>query len=189
MLSCIESRERSAGPNCTDVVTGATHADLCKCLERIADGDRDALGELYDATVARVFALAQAILSETTDAEDVVCEVYMHVWQHTPNYRDGGATALTWLLTVCRSRALARLRCATVEASIPPGPDILELVERGTIVRGVLETLMPLQRLFVAMAFFQGLNHGEIAQQCRLPVGIVKSHMRRALMGLRAGLR
>ncbi len=177
--------------------------DFAGLIHRIADGDRDALGELYDATVANLFALARSILGNAADAEEVACDVYAQVWQNASRYSAERGPALTWMLVMCRSRALDRLRRNRVrqqavsldesqEEDIPatgPGPeDLLNLVQQGTAVHRALESLTPLRRQLVSLAFLRGLSHLEIAQECRLPVGTVKSHIRRALTALRSEL-
>ena len=170
--------------------------ELRRCLERIAGGERGALRELYDATAARLFALARAILGDTPAADEVLFHVYAHVWQHARDYRDEGGTVLTWLLVVCRGQAIDRLRRASAEdssseetrPSAPRGAEVLELVRRDTIVRDALEKLTPVRRLIIALAFFKGLNAVEIAEECRLPVRVVRWHIRQALRGLRSEL-
>lgn len=178
-------------------------SDLSGLIQRVAAGDRDALGELYDATVAKLFAVAHLILRNTADAEEVVCDVYTQVWQTAANYSGERGEVLAWMLMICRTRALDRTRRNRVRLQAPavevppdeeepspqPGPEeLLDLFQHGTAVHRALEALSPIKRHLVLLAFFKGLSHPEISEECRLPVGTVKSHIRRALDTLREHL-
>lgn len=178
-------------------------AVLAALVERIARGEHAALGTLYDSTVGKLFALARVMLRNDSDAEEVVCDVYAQVWQSATLYRGERGGVLAWLLMICRSRALDMLRrnrvrapAATAEVADQenlvcpaPGPeDILDLMQQGTVVHRALEKLTPLRRRLVSLAFFRGMSHFEIAEECDLPVGTVKSHIRRALVSLREDL-
>jgi RNA polymerase sigma-70 factor, ECF subfamily len=178
-------------------------AVLTRLIERIAQGEPDALGELYDLTVGKLFALAQLILRNNADAEEVVCDVYTQAWQSAARYRGERGGVMAWLLIICRSRALdllrrnrVRARPASLEAQdhedvmdTELGPDdILDLMQQGTIVHQALQKLTPVRRRLISLAFFRGLSHFEIAEECQLPVGTVKSHIRRALILLREEL-
>jgi RNA polymerase sigma-70 factor (ECF subfamily) len=193
------------GTSCGSQASGATTSpdasDLANLVQRIAEGDHDAVGELYDLTVSRLFALAQLILRNSADAEEIVCDVYTQVWQNAAKYQGARGAVMGWLLVMCRSRALdlarqnrLRARLALVESghnneeSVEPtaAEDILDLMKQGTAVHQALGKLTPLRRRLIALAFFRDLSHGEIAEQCQLPVGTVKSHIRRALTALRA---
>lgn len=182
---------------------GPEVTDLAGLVQRVGVADRDALGELYDATVAKLFAVAHLILRNTADAEEVVCDVYTQVWQTAADYRADRGAVLAWLLMICRTRALDRMRRNRVrlqatsierpdedeEASPQPGPEeLLDIIQHGTAVHRALEALSPVKRQLVSLAFFKGLSHLEISEECGLPVGTVKSHIRRALSTLREQL-
>jgi RNA polymerase sigma factor (sigma-70 family) len=198
-----DAHTQPLGARATTSAKNADAPDLTNLIERIAGGDRDALGELYDLTVSKLFALAHLILQNSADAEEIVCDVYTQVWQSAARYQGERGAVMGWLLVICRTRALdlnrrnrlrARLACretppADEEPQEQIGPeDILDLIKLGTAVHEALTKLTPLRRRLVALAFFKGLSHGEIAAACRLPVGTVKSHIRRALAELRAEL-
>jgi RNA polymerase sigma-70 factor (ECF subfamily) len=165
-------------------------------------GDELALEELYDATVGKVFALAVAILHHREDAEEVVCATYAYAWANVSRYDAKRANPLGWLLMMCRSRALDRLRqrratAATVNIDAiadskaddrDPPEDILSLVQRRGRVHAALEKLTPERRQLISLAFLQGMTHPEIAATTGLALGTVKSHVRRALVQLRAEL-
>jgi RNA polymerase sigma-70 factor (ECF subfamily) len=182
---------------------GDAERQLAELIARAGRRDEAALGELYDATVAKLFGLARAILRNPADAEEVVCDTYTQVWQTAGLYDASRGTIMGWLVMICRSRALDLLRqrkvrertASTAEqlhTELPyaePGPeDIIESVQQNTAVHRALATLPAVRRRAIALAFFQGLSHEEIAQVMGLPIGTVKSHIRRALGALEAEL-
>lgn len=173
--------------------------EYCRLLAAIAKGDEKALGVLYDATVSRAYGLALRIVRQREAAEEVVEDVYMQVWQQAGRYDVARGKPLTWLLTICRSRALDFLR-RDDEAIAHPEPetlvkepgdehadpqDILLTLERDTQLYAILERLIPIQRQLLALAFFRGMTHQEIAEHTQLPLGTVKSHIRKALDKMR----
>ena len=173
--------------------------DLDALVERMRGGHERALEELYDATVGKLYALASAILRSATDTEEIVCETYAYAWANAARFDASRANALGWLLMLCRSRALDRLRqrratvttldvaaLAETEYDSRDQPfDILDLMQRRSSVYAALSQLTPKRRHLVSLAFLRGLTHQEIADATRLPLGTVKSHVRRALVQLR----
>jgi RNA polymerase sigma factor (sigma-70 family) len=168
-------------------------------LSAIAKGDEPALGALYDATVGRVYGLALRIVHQREAAEEVVEDVFLQVWQQAGRYDASRGKPLTWLLTICRSRALDYLRRVD-DALVHPEPetlvaeasdertnpqDLLLALERNSRLYAILEKLMPVQRQLLALAFFRGMTHQEIAEHTQLPLGTVKSHVRKALDKMR----
>src|SRR5689334_5618774 len=143
------------GPEVTELI------DLAGLVQRVAMADREALGELYEATVAKLFAVAHLILRNAADAEEVVCDVYTQVWQTATDYRGERGAVLAWLMTICRTRALDRMRRNRVrlqaaaierpaeeeEPSPQPGPEeLLDIIQHGTAVHRALEALSPVKR-------------------------------------------
>ena len=180
-------------------------AELAGLVQRIALGQQAALTELYESTVAKLYALARLILRNPADAEEVVCDTYSQIWQSASRYESSRGSVMGWMLTICRSRALDLLRQRrareritveqgepeqAVEARTDEGPDSLLLaLQQGSAVRNALESLSPIRRQLVSLAFLQGLSHQEIVEQTGLPMGTVKSHIRRALTVLRKELK
>ena len=171
-------------------------------LAAIAKGDERALGRFYDATVSRVFGLALRTVRQREAAEEVVEDVYMQVWQQAGRFDVSRGRPLTWLLTICRSRALDFLR-RDDKAMAHPAPetlvtepsddranpqDMLLLMERNTRLYAILEQLPSVQRQLLALAFFRGMTHQEIADHTQFPLGTVKSHLRKALDKMREQL-
>ncbi len=176
--------------------------DLDALVESMRGGQESALEELYDATVGKLYALASAILRSAEDAEEIVCETYAYAWANAAHFDASRASALGWLLMLCRSRALDRLRqrrttaaSLDVDALAESGYvsadepfDILSLMQQRSSVYAALSQLTPERRHLVSLAFLQGLSHQEIADATRLPLGTVKSHLRRSLAQLREAL-
>jgi RNA polymerase sigma-70 factor (ECF subfamily) len=165
---------------------------------RLRAHDPDALSELYDSTVARILALARAMLRDQADAEELVCDVYERAWLRADTFDAARGTVLAWLLTICRSQALDRLRKRRAllrkheafsrepeEASVSGPDDLLDRFQSGHAVHVALASLTPLRQQLLELAFFRGLGHLEIAEELDMPLGTVKSHLRRALLELR----
>ena len=164
-------------------------------------GDERALEALYEATVGKVYGLASAILRQAEDAEDVVCATYAQAWENASSYDSRRANVLGWLLMMCRSRALDLLRKRrtstgqvvsagfddTREFADQP-EDVLSLLQRNTRVHDALASLPADRRHLVSLAFLRDLSHHEIAATTGMPLGTVKSHLRRALIQLREHL-
>ena len=171
---------------------------------RIVDGDAEALSALYDATVARVHSLALSILRCPQDTEEVVCDVYLFVWHNEVRYDPGRASVMGWLAILTRSRSIDRLRkrrgTVSLDDEHPSAlqfPSItdsespeaaLRRLEEGRMVSGVLRQQAVVGRRLITLAFFHGLCHEEIAAQTGLPLGSVKSHIRRTLRRMRTSL-
>jgi RNA polymerase sigma factor (sigma-70 family) len=180
---------------------GAAHS-LATLVERMRSGQERALEELYQATVGKLHALASAILRSTEDTEEIVCETYAYAWANAARFDANRANALGWLLMLCRSRALDRLRQRRATANAldlvamretgslgsDQPCDILALMQRRSRVHTALSQLTPERRHLVSLAFLHGLSHQEIADATSLPLGTVKSHVRRALAQLREAL-
>jgi RNA polymerase sigma factor (sigma-70 family) len=179
----------------------AVHS-LATLVERMRSGQERALEELYEATVGKLYALASAILRSAEDTEEIVCETYAYAWANAARFDASRANVLGWLLMLCRSRALDRLRQRRATANAldvvamretdnigsDQPHDILSLMQRRSRVHTALSQLTPERRHLVSLAFLQGLSHQEIADATSLPLGTVKSHVRRALAQLREAL-
>jgi RNA polymerase sigma-70 factor (ECF subfamily) len=175
--------------------------ELGPLINEVARGNERALEQLYDATVGKLYALAMSILRSLEDAEEVVCATYAYAWANALNYSTARGSVLAWLLMMCRSRALDRLRklrAAGVSVDVStlaqlPGEndrpdDLLLLMQENSRIRVALGKLSPERRRLVALAFFAGMSHAEMAEAEGIPLGTVKSHIRRALQDLREEL-
>lgn len=176
------------------------HAEeaLLRIVGRVALRDPAALAQLYDATVGRIYGLALRMLKDAAAAEETVSDVYLQVWRTGATYAPQRGTVVTWLLVICRSRCLDALRARDEpivfhgdvdedagEAADDP-MDLLAATQRQTCVHAALAALAPLPRQLIALAFFRGYTHQEIATFTGIPLGSVKSLIRRALTSLRA---
>ncbi len=168
----------------------------------IAGRDEQGLAQLYEATLARVYGLALRITRNPQAAEEVSEDVYWQVWREAQRFDAHRGNVIAWILTIARSRALDYLRkqdnaqlCEEperllIDESAYDGDpqDLLSATQKNLMLHQALQQLDPIQRQLVAMAFFRGLTHEEIASFTGIALGTVKSHIRRALKQLHAVL-
>ena len=168
----------------------------------VAAGEQRALERFYRLTIGRVFGLALRIVRNRATAEEVAEDVYVQVWHTAATYDPLRCTPLGWALVICRSRAIDTLRRAD-KAIVDPDPterldavaqlvpglqDLLQATQEHAALHAALTRLQPVQRQILGLAFFRGLTHTEIAATTHLPLGTIKSHVRRALAVLREEL-
>jgi RNA polymerase sigma factor (sigma-70 family) len=180
----------------------ADDACLAQWIDRIVARDEAALAALYDATLSRTYGLVLRIVRRAALAEEVVEDTYFQVWRQAPRFDAQRGKALTWLLAMARSRAIdalrreARFRHDSLDDEAAPEPadaqpaqdELLALATRHADLHQALMALQAQPRQLVALAFFRGLSHEEIASHTDLPLGTVKSQIRRALLTLRQRL-
>lgn len=195
----IAPAEEAAAACGSAVRSAASDLQLAQWLEAVANQDERALAALYDATIARVFGLVRRIVRNDATAEEVVEDAYFQVWRQAVRFDPERGRALTWLLSIARSRALDALRrearfqheplpeedTMPVASEAAPADELLDLARNRSDLHHALTLLGAQPRQLVSMAFLRGLTHEEIAEQTRLPLGTVKSQIRRALMSLR----
>ena len=190
----------SATPLATSADTSAGEA-LAGWLAACARRDRAAFARLYQATSAKLFGVALRILRREDWAEEVLQECYVSIWTHAPDYRPGLAAPMTWMTSIVRNRCLDRLRRPRLEvedadglvaeATPSDGPGPLAGLERAKDAEALARCLAALegrQRQAIALAFYDGLSHAELAGHLRQPLGTVKTWIRRGLMRLKACL-
>ncbi len=186
----------------TRAIDNTDDQGLQELIYRIIKQDQSAFGDLFKTMVARVNSLALRITGCVQLAEEVTEDTFFQVWRQAPRFDPARGTAKAWILTIARSRALDARR------SIPPFeeftgtetavtkdsqgqgdlPDLLSVIEENQALHRALETLAPLPRQLIALSFFRGLSHDEIAEFAELPLGTVKSYIRRAVIHLREAL-
>ncbi|MEA3411179.1 MAG: sigma-70 family RNA polymerase sigma factor [Pseudomonadota bacterium] len=167
-------------------------------MRRMANGDETALGELYDLTVNRVYALALRVTQRPEIAEEVVSDVYVQAWRSASRYDGTRGTVRGWLTMLCRSRAIDALRREGPDRAeegrnvedIPGGAEFLQqdlimALERSTAVHRAVAGLDETQRQLISLAFYRGLTHTELASYTGMPLGTVKTTLRRAYAALR----
>ena len=156
--------------------------------------DETSLAELYDCTLSKVYGLALKITRRHDLAEEVVEDTYMQAWQEIAKFDSARGPVMAWLMVICRSRAIDALRrldeaesyaepeimLNNAELAKNSPLDILLLLERETDIHIAMNSLNALQRQLIALAFFKGYTHEEIAIQMQMPLGTVKSNIKRA---------
>ncbi|MEW6708123.1 MAG: sigma-70 family RNA polymerase sigma factor [Pseudomonadota bacterium] len=184
--------------------------ELGDLLARSGLGDRQAFAALYERTSGHLFAVVLRIQRDRALAEELLQEIYVSIWKAAAGFDAAQSQPLTWLTSIARNRAIDSLRRAqaqprlvsstrdedddapdAVEGSADEGPGPAELLAQASEARQLslcMEGLTPQQRQSVALAFFDGLSHAEVADHLRQPLGTVKSWVRRALMSLKSCL-
>ena len=172
-------------------------------VRAVAAGDRDAVAALWDRFAPVLLGLARRVLKDPADAEEVVQEVFLHLWRQADRYDPTRSSLSTWLALVTRSRAIDRLRTrgvvdrthAAVQAEAGPahasgeGASRVLHGERRRRVRDELAGLPEEQRQVLELAFFEGLTQREIAERTGIPLGTVKTRTLLAMRKLRTALR
>jgi RNA polymerase sigma-70 factor (ECF subfamily) len=177
-------------------------ADEVELVSRLAGGDLDAAADLYDRYAGRVFALARRILRDSSDAEDVVQDVFAQAWRTAGRFETARGSVGAWLLVIARSRSIDRLRARqarpeTVPDALPDSipdqamapSDQLLSEEQAVRIRKALRELPDAQRAALELAYYDGLTQSEIADRLTEPLGTVKTRIRTALATLRRRLR
>lgn len=162
-------------------------------VQQTASGKSEALAALYDQTSTAVYGLAARILTDTADAEEIVVDVYRHVWQSAGSWDRSRGTVLAWLLMLTRSRCLDRLRAREsrrrAEEPARQQPVVGELdpaaMDRAERVRRALAELPPEQKMLIELAWFEGLSQSELAERTGSPLGTVKTRIRLGMSRLR----
>jgi RNA polymerase sigma factor (sigma-70 family) len=195
----------------SDVRTEERSRELASLLARVALGDRAAFGRLYRQTSSHLLGVVLRIQRDRAQAEDVLQEVYVNVWRAAQTFDGTRSQPMTWLTSIARNRAIDTLRRhrtepATVSTSVTgaddddydmlqnfasdaPGPtDLLQQASEARALRQCLGGLSGEQQQCVALAFYQGLSHAEVAAHLQQPLGTVKSWVRRGLIALKSCL-
>ena len=179
----------------------ANRALLVAALARIPAGDRAALQTVYRLTSAKLFGVVLRILDERSEAEDVLQEVYLTVWRKAGDFDAARASPMTWLIAIARNRAIDRLRAGRIARRMEPIEAATEITdgaasaestladsETAARLAGCLDTLAAHERTALRGAFFDGNTYEELAQRMAVPLGTMKSWIRRAMIKLKACL-
>ena len=163
-------------------------------IGEVARGQQSALGALYDAYAGLLLSVLTRVLRDGQDAEDVLHEVFLEVWQHAADFDPARGSVRSWLVMRARSRGLDRLRalmrtrCLPEDAVAPEAPTTAAPAETLTI-RRALSNLAPELRKLLELGYFEGMSSAEMAAHEGMAVGTVKSRVARALAELRDVLR
>lgn len=171
-------------------------------LAATARKDGDAFRQLYDATSSKLFGFALRILVKRELAEDVIQESFVSIWNNAASYQAGLAAPMTWITTIVRNKAFDTLRridgAVEIDAdnfdkevmdaleSVDPTPiEALQISDESKALARCFAKLESLHRQAIALAFYHDLSHSEVAEQLALPIGTVKTWVRRGLEKLR----
>ena len=163
----------------------------------VAGGSQAALAEVYQRTSAKLFGICLRILGDRSEAEDTLQDIYVNVWRKAGSFDPQRASPITWLAALARNRSIDRRRArgtretvGVEEASeIPDGaPDALAALsaaEDGVRISACLSELEERQNNAIRAAFFDGLSYPELAARWAVPLGTMKSWIRRGLLRLK----
>ncbi len=175
---------------------------LIALIDRIALSDEKALRELYDMTSSKLYGVAVRVVTNRDWAEDVLQEAFINIWRIAADYKSTLSPPMAWMALVVRSRGLDFLRrraseradrtqvlddviSDTVAGDSPNPMDSAQASQQAKALHNCLSQLENKQREVVSLAYMRDLSHGELAEQLKLPLGTVKTWIRRGLEQLR----
>ncbi|HVS53341.1 MAG TPA: sigma-70 family RNA polymerase sigma factor [Opitutaceae bacterium] len=198
---------RARRMNAPDAAPPPTDRDAAdaQLLERVARGDKTAFATLYDRFSRPLFALTLRIVADSAEAQDIVHDAFLTVWDKAAAFDARRGSAFTWVVTLVRNRAIDRVRQRRRRAELlaesapadlgyhedaprPAADDASAFNDDARVVRAAVATLPPEQQRALELAFFGGLTQEQIAQKLNEPLGTVKARIRRGLLKLRAAL-
>ena len=172
--------------------------DLADLVRRVARGDSDAFARLYDATSARTYGVIWRVLRSADHAAEVTQEVYTEVWRQAARFEEPKGSVSAWITTMAHRRAIDRVRSVTSEvardehyARADPGREVDDVWEGvsarldADLVRKGMESLTPIQREALTLAYFGGYTQSQVAERLKVPLGTVKTRIRDGLISLR----
>ena len=182
--------------------TESPDIQLVALLDRVALADEKALRELYEMTSSKLYGVAVRVVTNREWAEDVLQEAFINIWRIAGDYKASLSPPMAWMALVVRSRGLDFLRRRTSEradrmqelddvisdtvAGDSPNPmDVAQASEQAKALHACLSQLDNKQREVVSLAYMRDMSHGELAEQLKLPLGTVKTWIRRGLEQLR----
>lgn len=187
------SRPRPAAADARDA--------LREAMARLAAGDQAALEVIYRMTRVKLFGICLRILGDRKEAEDALQDVYINLWQRADRYDPARASPISWLATFARNRAIDRLRTGKVRGGAvgieeaAPLPDespladaLLVDAEQAAQIHICIKGLDARTQTHIRAAFFDGKTYAQLAEQAGVPLGTMKSWIRRGLQRLRACL-
>jgi RNA polymerase sigma-70 factor (ECF subfamily) len=174
-------------------------SDEIELLRGVARGDREAFARLYDQFAGILYATALKILRDAKEAEDVLQDVFLQIWDKAKNYDPNLGNPITWTLTLTRHKAIDRLRSAQRRYKLVADatPELSQNqsqssdafnADQNLIIRAAVKNLPSDQRQAIELAFFGGQTQDEISKNLQQPLGTIKARIRRGLMKLRDSL-
>ena len=173
---------------------------LAGTLSAVARGDEAAMADLYDRTSAKLFGICLRLLGSRTEAEEALQETYVTVWGKAATFDSAKASAIAWLAVVARNKAIDRLRkrrpgadagleaAADIPDSRASAFDLLEDAQEGERLAGCLDELEDRAGQAIRSAFLDGASYSDLAEREGVPLGTMKSWIRRGLLRLRGCL-
>ena len=170
---------------------------LDEVLARVASGDRIAFEEVYRRSSAKLFGVCLRILRDRSEAEDALQSAYLSVWRNAAQFDGKRGRPMTWLIVLARNQAIDRLRtgktlvnspidlAADVSDPVPIASQLPETASENRRLHDCLTLLDATDAEFIRTAFFEGSTYAELAARAAMPLGTLKSRVRRALLKLR----
>lgn len=175
------------------------HDTLNRTLAAVGHEDREAFAELYRATSSRLFGVILRMVRERAEAEDLLQDVFVNIWRRAEAFDSARGNAMTWLIALARNRTIDRLRehreaaldeldALAIPSEDPTPAALAEATEARQRLEECMQRLEPQQRGVVREAFFSGASYSELATRLSVPLGTMKSWIRRSLMQLKVCL-
>lgn len=170
---------------------------LVGLIENCAEGNRAAFRRLYDLTSHRVFGIVLAVLRNRAAAEEVAQEVYLQIWRQAGGFSSDQANPMGWISSIARNRAIDRLRADRARGFVHFSDEVPDIADDRLDTDAPLDTLVltralsrlrPEYRKIILLSYFRGYTHSELSELLDLPLGTVKSWMKRGLAELRETL-
>jgi len=200
-LHSASAKEAAPSVSASQPVADVPDAEL---LRRAAAGDADAFAQFYDRYSTVLYSLAMKILRDAHEAEEVLQEAMVLIWERASSYNAAAGKPLSWAIAIARNKAIDRIRSTQRESRLieeaavdaetrgycdsMPAESRAVLREASAMVRRALDELPVEQRRSIELAYFGGLTQSEIASQLGEPLGTVKARIRRGMMTLRDAL-
>jgi RNA polymerase sigma-70 factor, ECF subfamily len=174
---------------------------LVDLVDRCARNHEAAFEALYDATAARIYGIVLRVLRAPDQAAEVTQEVFVEIWRQAATYQPEKGSVLAWMTTVAHRRAVDRVRCVTSEAAredryatlnAERSRDLVWDAVQGRLdverIRDAMDSLTPIQKEAITLAYFGGYTQSQVAQLLSIPLGTAKTRIRDGLIGLRDAL-
>lgn len=180
-------------------MTQNRRTDIDALVLRVAEGDRQALKTLYERTAAKLYGICRRVLPDEADAQDALQEVFVLVWRKAARFDPAKASAITWLATLARNKAIDRVRVRRepsalldeadhVASDAPSQLEVVEQAEDAERLARCLDELDERARIMIKTAFLDGYSYPELASREGVPLATMKSWIRRGLIRLRGCL-
>ena len=189
------SMNRMSGADTADRL----RSELADLLQRVSSGDQAALKAVYERTSAKLYGICVRLLGDEAESQDVLQEVFVTVWRKAAQFDPARASGITWLGALTRNRAIDRLRArrpsndnidaaSGVADDSPSALHVIEQAQDASRLAHCLDELDQPARAAIRSAFFDGFTYTELAEREKVPIGTMKSWIRRGLLRLRGCL-